>query len=44
MLLRVRTGSARAYVFVPVWEFNRLYFRDGGGRSELQVAVKMVQY
>lgn len=44
ILFRVRTGSARAYVFVPVWEFNRLYFRDGGGPSAFQTPVKMIAY
>jgi hypothetical protein len=44
MLLRVRTGSARGYVFVPLWSFNRQYFRDRGGPSALQVAVRMSSY
>ena len=44
MLLRVRTTSARAYLFVPVWEFNRLYFRNSGGPSALQLPVRMIPY
>ena len=44
MWLRVRTSSARAYLFVPVWEFNRLYFRNGGAPAALQLPVKMIPY
>ena len=44
MLLRVRTASARAYLFVSLWEFNRLYFRNGGASSALQLPVRMISY
>jgi hypothetical protein len=44
VLFRVRTASARAYVFVAMWDLNLLYFRDGGGPSQLHLSAKMIPY
>ena len=37
----VRTSRGRAYVFVPVYEFNVRYFRGGGAPATLEVPVTL---
>lgn len=44
IIFGVRTGAGRAFVFVPVYDLNLLYFRNGGGDSRMEVPVKLIPW
>jgi hypothetical protein len=41
LVLGVKTPRARGYVFVPLFELNLVYFRQGPERGDLTVRVKL---
>ena len=41
MILGVRTARARGYAFVPLYDLNLAYFKQGAERADLSVRVKL---
>jgi hypothetical protein len=44
LIVGVKTSRARGYAFVPVYDLNLLYFRQGPERGEMELKVKLVPY